>query len=45
MGIFIVHFTRLGKPLLVEILDASEVLSNLAKVRMRSETPEAVQIA
>jgi uncharacterized protein YuzE len=45
MGPFIVHFTRRWKPLLIEILDASEVLSNLAKVTMRSKTPEAVQIA
>lgn len=45
MGPFIIHFTKRGKPLLIEILDASDVLSDLAKVTMRSKKPVAVQIS
>jgi len=45
MGPFVIHFTRRGKPLLIEILDASEVLSNLAKVTMRSKKAVPVQVA
>jgi uncharacterized protein YuzE len=37
VGPFVIHFTKRGKPLLIEILDASEVLSNLTKVTMRSK--------
>jgi uncharacterized protein YuzE len=44
-GPFIIHFTRRGKPLLLEILDASEVLSNLTKVTMRSKKAVPMQVA
>jgi len=45
MGPFIIHFTKRGKPLLIEILDASEVLSNLTRLTMRSKKAVPVQIA
>lgn len=45
MGPFVIHFTKRGKPLLIEILDASEVLSNLARVTMRSKKAVPVQLA
>jgi len=45
MGPFVIHFTKRGKPLLIEILDASEVLSNLTKVTMRSKKTVPIQVA
>ena len=45
MGPFVIHFTKRGKPLLIEILDASEVLSNLTKITMRSRKTVPVQVA
>ncbi len=44
MGPFVIHFTKRGKPLLIEILDASEVLSTLTKVTMKSKKA-AVQVS
>jgi uncharacterized protein YuzE len=32
VGPLIIHFTKAGKPVLVEILDASEVLTELTRV-------------
>jgi uncharacterized protein YuzE len=45
MGPFVIHFTKRGKPLLIEILDASEVLSNLTRITMRSKKAVPVQVA
>jgi len=45
MGPFVIHLTKRGKPLLIEILDASEVLSNLTKVTMRSKKAVPIQVA
>jgi len=45
MGPFVIHFTKRGKPLFIEILDASEVLSNLTKVTMRSKKAVPIQVA
>jgi len=45
MGPFVVHFTKSGKPLLIEILDASEILSNLTRITMRSRKAVPVQVA
>jgi uncharacterized protein YuzE len=45
MGPFVIHFTKRGKPLLIEILDASEVLSNLTRITMRSRKAVPVQVA
>lgn len=41
VGPIIVHFTKQGKPVLMEILDASEFLAVTTKITMRalSETP------
>jgi len=36
-GIIIVHFTGAGKPVLLEILNASEFLSSVVKTALRSE--------
>ena len=44
-GPFIIHFTRTGKPLLLEILDASDVLSSLTKVTIRSKRAIPMRIA
>lgn len=42
----IIHFTKEGKPVLVEILDASEFLAELTKVSVRASDskPEEVWI-
>ena len=45
MGPFVIHFTKRGKPLLIEILDASEVLSNLTRITMRSRKAIPVQVS
>ncbi len=44
VGNIIVHFTREGKPVLLEILDASEFLAETTKITIRSfdETPVEV---
>jgi len=44
VGPIIVHFTKKGKPVLMEILDASEFLAVTNKITMRSlsETPVEV---
>ena len=45
VGPFVIHFTKAGKPLLIEILDASVVLSKLTKVMMQSKKPTPIHIA
>ena len=45
MGPIIVHMDENGKPLLLEILDASEFLTQTAKVTMKSKEGESVEIA
>jgi len=37
MGPIIIHFTEKGKPVLLEILDASEFISQTAKISIRSK--------
>lgn len=44
MGPIIVHFSKDGKPVLLEILDASEVISEVAKIGMRSRKPTPVEL-
>jgi uncharacterized protein YuzE len=39
-GPFIVHFTETGRLVLLEILDASEFLSQVIKATLRSEAKE-----
>jgi uncharacterized protein YuzE len=37
MGPVIVHFTKDGRPVMLEILDASEFVTEISKVAMRAE--------
>ena len=45
VGPIIVHFDKNGKPFLLEILDASEFLSETAKVTMKAKDKDFVEIA
>ncbi len=44
IGPIIVHFTKNRKPVLLEILDASEFISNVSRVSMWAEREEFVPI-
>jgi uncharacterized protein YuzE len=44
MGPIVVHFTKDGKPVLLEILDASEVISEVAKIGMKAKEPTLVEL-
>jgi len=44
MGPIIVHFTKDGKPVLLEILDASEIISEVAKIGMKAKKPTPVEL-
>jgi len=44
IGQVIVHFSKDNKPVLLEILDASEFLSAVTKVGMTSEKEELVRV-
>jgi uncharacterized protein YuzE len=37
MGPIIVHFTEDGKPVMLEILDASEFIAEISKIAMRAK--------
>jgi uncharacterized protein YuzE len=37
MGPIIVHFTENGKPVMLEILDASEFIAKISKIAMRAK--------
>lgn len=43
MGPIIVHFTANGEPILLEMLDASETLTQLTKTTMTTETTDMVE--
>lgn len=45
MGPVIIHFTKDQEPVLLEILDASEVLTGLLQVAMKSRKREVVEFA
>ena len=45
MGNIIVHFTKDDKPVLLEILDASEFLTQAAKAALTAKASEFVEIA
>jgi hypothetical protein len=45
MGPIIVHFSKKGKPVLLEILGASEFMATAAKASMRAEDSEPVEVA
>jgi uncharacterized protein YuzE len=40
----IVHFTKDDRPLLLEVLDASELLAQLNRIAARARTGEPVQL-
>lgn len=42
-GNMIIHFSSKNKPVLIEILDASEFLSKLTKISMKSQSRETVE--
>jgi uncharacterized protein YuzE len=44
VGPLIIHFTKEGKPVLVEILDASEVLTELTKVSVKARDRELAEV-
>ena len=44
IGPVIVHFSKTNKPILLEILDASEFLSAVTKIGMTSEKEELVKV-
>jgi len=44
MGPIFVHFTKDGKPVLLEILDASEVIAEVAKIGMKTKKPTPVEL-
>lgn len=45
VGPVIVHFDKTGKPILLEILDASEFIAKTAKITMRAENSDFVEVA
>jgi uncharacterized protein YuzE len=40
----IVHFTKEDRPILIEILDASDFITSLNKVAISSKKPEMIEI-
>jgi len=44
MGPIIIHFTKEGKPVLLEVLDASEVISEATKIGMKTKAPTPVEL-
>lgn len=45
IGPIIVHFTKEKKPVLLEILDASEFLTQATRITLKSQREELVDIA
>ncbi len=43
-GPMIIHFTEDNRPVLIEILDASDFLANLTKIFARAASREAVEV-
>ena len=44
VGPLIIHFTKAGKPVLVEILDASDVLTELTRVSIKARDRELAEV-
>ncbi len=44
VGPMIIHFTKEGKPVLVEILDASEFLAEITKVSVRAKDNKLAEV-
>ncbi len=45
MGPIIVHFTKKGKPVLLEILDASDFIAMAAKSTIKAKNTEPVEVS
>jgi uncharacterized protein YuzE len=45
MGPVIVHFSKEGKPVLLEILDASDFLATAAKATMTARTTDPIDVS
>ncbi|AIG98382.1 hypothetical protein AFULGI_00016200 [Archaeoglobus fulgidus DSM 8774] len=43
-GPMIIHFSKNGKPVLIEILDASEFLAEITKISMKTKSKELVEV-
>ena len=43
-GPMIIHFTKDNKPILIEILDASEFLAELTRISMKTTGKEVVEV-
>jgi len=39
----IIHFSKDGKPVLIEILDASEFLAEITKISMKAKNKELIE--
>ncbi|MFQ5762068.1 MAG: DUF2283 domain-containing protein [Candidatus Bathyarchaeia archaeon] len=44
MGPIIIHFTKGRKPVLLEILDASELVGEITKIGMKAQAPKPVEL-
>ena len=44
VGPLIIHFSKDNKPVLIEILDASEFLAEITKISIRSKDKELVNV-
>ncbi len=42
-GPMIIHFSKDGKPVLIEILDASEFLAEITKISMKAKSKELIE--
>jgi len=42
-GPMIIHFSKDGKPVLIEILDASEFLAEVTKISMKAKSRELIE--
>lgn len=40
----IIHFSKNGKPVLIEILDASEFLAEITKISMKAKSKELIEV-
>jgi len=44
MGPIIVHFTKEGKPVLLEILDASDFIADIARTTIKAKNSELLEV-
>jgi len=43
-GPMIIHFSKNGKPVLIEILNASEFLAEITKISMKTRSKEFIEV-